>query len=127
MAQYQIGGFAVITGVTSTPNSACQLVDFCAIIQGTGGIGKETGFTFAESGSKGVLFADLDATASAQAAEQSKKIAIYPGYKAIGTKVDVTDSQSVQYMIDLAVREFGRIDYCINAAGVSYKSLAFVI
>ncbi|KAL9087244.1 MAG: hypothetical protein Q9165_006738 [Trypethelium subeluteriae] len=99
MAQFQIDGFTVITG-------------------GTGGIGKETGFTFAESGVKGILFADVDGAASATVAEQSKQIATNPEYKALSAKLDIADAQSVQEMVDLAVREFGRIDYCINAAGV---------
>lgn len=33
-------------------------------------------------------------------------------------KVDVVDIASVQAMVDLAAKEFGRIDYCVNAAGV---------
>ncbi|KAF2230898.1 NAD(P)-binding protein [Viridothelium virens] len=99
MAQFRIDGFTVIIG-------------------GTGGIGKETGFTFAESGVKGILFADVDGVASANVAEESKQIATNSKYKALSTKIDIADAQSVQEMVDLAVKEFGRIDYCINAAGV---------
>lgn len=32
--------------------------------------------------------------------------------------VDVADAESVQKMIDVTVKEFGRIDYAINGAGV---------
>ncbi|KAI1115363.1 hypothetical protein F5Y14DRAFT_450180 [Nemania sp. NC0429] len=35
-----------------------------------------------------------------------------------GVKVDVTDPKSVEDMADLMAKEFGRIDYCVNAAGV---------
>lgn len=78
----------------------------------------ETGFTFAEAGAAGVLFADVSADAAAKAADESKKFATNQAYKALSTEVDVTNVESVQKMVDLAMKEFGRIDYCINAAGV---------
>lgn len=37
----------------------------------------------------------------------------------MAVKVNVTDAKSVQEMVDVAVKEFGRIDYVVNAAGVS--------
>ncbi|KAI1392345.1 NAD(P)-binding protein [Hypoxylon trugodes] len=99
MAQFQISGFAIVVGAA-------------------GGIGKEVGLTFAEAGAKGVLFADINYEGVTEAAEASKAIATSPNYRALSVKVDVVDVNSVQEMIDLAAKEFGRIDYCINAAGV---------
>ncbi|KAI1771757.1 NAD(P)-binding protein [Hypoxylon cercidicola] len=99
MAQFQLSGFAIIVGAA-------------------GGIGKEVAFTFAEAGAKGILFADIDHEAVAKAAETSKGLASCPTYRALSTKVDVVDVASVQAMVDLAAREFDRIDYCVNAAGV---------
>ena len=52
-------------------------------------------------------------------AQRSKELAIFKGFKAIICSVDVTDAQSVQNMIDRALQEFGRIDYCVNSAGVN--------
>lgn len=60
----------------------------------------------------------MSANAAARAAEESKKLATNQAYKALSTQVDVTNSESVQKMVNLAAKEFGRIDYCINAAGV---------
>ncbi|XXH05956.1 hypothetical protein Hte_012399 [Hypoxylon texense] len=99
MAQFQLSGFAIIVGAA-------------------GGIGKEVAFTFAEAGAKGILFADWDAEGAAKAAETSKDLALCPTYRALSVKVDVVDIVSVQAMVDLAVKEFERIDYCINAVGV---------
>lgn len=65
-----------------------------------------------------MLFADVSADAAAHAAEESKNIATNQSYKALSIKVDVRSSDSVQAMVDYAAKEFGRIDYCINAAGV---------
>jgi NAD(P)-dependent dehydrogenase (short-subunit alcohol dehydrogenase family) len=91
---------------------------FADTIQGGSGIGKEIGYTFAESGAKGVLFADINATAAAEAAEESKALSQLAGFKAISVELDVTNAASVQKAVDLAVEEFGAIDYCINSAGV---------
>ncbi|KAF4629744.1 hypothetical protein G7Y89_g8398 [Cudoniella acicularis] len=94
------GGFALITGAAS-------------------GIGKETAFTFAESGAAGILLADIDESNALVAAEDSKKLAVDPAYRAIAIHVDVTNADSVNSMVAYAVKEFGRIDYCVNSAGVS--------
>ena len=34
-------------------------------------------------------------------------------------KVDVVEPESVQAMVDVTVKEFGKIDYSVNSAGVS--------
>lgn len=70
---------------------------------------------------RGVLFADTDAAVSAEVAQESKQFATNPSYRALSVHVDVTDICSVQAMVDLAVAEFGRVDYCVNAAGVSRR------
>jgi NAD(P)-dependent dehydrogenase (short-subunit alcohol dehydrogenase family) len=88
------------------------------IDQGADGIGKETGFAFAEAGASSVLFADINEHGATESAEASKKYATHPMYRAIGIKVNVTDRASVQAMVDKAVKEFGRIDYSVNCAGV---------
>ncbi|KAI1371684.1 NAD(P)-binding protein [Hypoxylon crocopeplum] len=100
MAKFQVEGFAIVTGAAS-------------------GVGKEVAFTFAEAGAKGVIFADINEPAVTQASEESKKLASNPLYRTIAVRTDVTDADSVQALVDLAVKEFGRIDYCINSAGVA--------
>ena len=64
------------------------------------------------------MLADIDYEAATKAAEASKSLATDTDYRSLAIKVDVVDAKSVQRMIDLAIKEFGRIDYCINAAGV---------
>ncbi|KAI1073522.1 NAD(P)-binding protein [Whalleya microplaca] len=99
MAQFQLNGFALIVGAA-------------------GGIGKEVAFTFAEAGAQGIILADTDYEAAVKAAEDSKALVLNPGYRSLAVKVDVVDPSSVQVMVDLAVKEFARVDYCVNAAGV---------
>ena len=55
---------------------------------------------------------------AARVCEKSKGLASNAEFKAMAVKLDVADSQSVQSMVDLAVSEFGRIDYLVNATGV---------
>lgn len=88
------------------------------MLQAASGIGKETGFSFAEAGAKGVIFADINEDGARTAAEESKKFAKEASFKAIAVRVDVRDEASVDNMVQIAVKEFGRIDYSVNSAGV---------
>ncbi|KAI9639988.1 hypothetical protein NHQ30_011657, partial [Ciborinia camelliae] len=87
------------------------------------GIGEETGYAFAEAGAAGVVFADLNYEGASANAEKSKAFAINPKYRALAIKVDTTDPNSVQAMVDFTIKEFGQIDYSINSAGVGATSL----
>lgn len=88
-------------------------------IKAAQGIGKETALAFAEAGAKGVIFADINHEGVKAAAEESSKYARHAEYRALAVKVDLTDMQSVQDMVETTVRDFGRIDYAVNSAGVS--------
>ena len=88
------------------------------MFQAASGIGQNTAFSFAESGAIGIVFADIDEKGAHDSAEKSSKFATNPEYSAIAIRVDVTDPTSVQAMVDTTVREFGRIDYSVNSAGV---------
>ena len=76
----------------------------------------------AEAGVAGIVFADRNEQGARAAAEQSKCYAQNPQYRSIALVVDVTDPSSVQGMVDQTIKEFGRIDYSINSAGVSRKA-----
>ncbi|KAM3074726.1 hypothetical protein ACMFMG_008146 [Clarireedia jacksonii] len=88
------------------------------VIGAASGIGKETGLTFAEAGASAIVFADIDEAKIKDAAEESKRLATVAGYQALAIKVDVTNAESVQFLFDTAVKAFGRVDYCVNSAGV---------
>ena len=87
-------------------------------LQAASGIGKEAAFAFAEAGALGVAFADINEEGALAAAEESKKFAENASFKAIAVKVDITDEASVDEMVQTALKEFGRIDYSVNSAGV---------
>ncbi|ROV96207.1 hypothetical protein VSDG_04999 [Cytospora chrysosperma] len=89
------------------------------------GIGKETALAYAEAGAKGVVFADIDHEGAQKVAEESKSVARHPDYQVLAIKLDIGDERSVQSLVKATVKEFGRIDYAVNSAGIdleSYKS-----
>ena len=67
-----------------------------------------------------MLVADINKRGAQETAEKSKQHATHPDYRAVSVTVDVTDAVSVQGMVDVAVKEFGRIDYSVNSAGVRF-------
>ncbi|KAK7752532.1 hypothetical protein SLS62_005500 [Diatrype stigma] len=94
-------------------------LDGIALVVGSGsGIGREVAFSLAEAGAKAVVFADMNEETAKTSSEESRKYASNKDYQTATFKMNVQDAQSVQDMVDFVVREFGRIDYAVNAAGV---------
>ena len=87
-------------------------------LQAAGGIGQGAANALAGAGASAVVFADIDGQRVQNAAEESKKYAINPRYQSMAIQVDITDSISVQNMVDEVVKKFKRIDYLVNSAGV---------
>lgn len=50
--------------------------------------------------------------------EESKKFASNKEYQTTTFEMNVQDDKTVQAMVDFVVKEFDRLDYAINAAGV---------
>lgn len=69
-----------------------------------------------------MAFADLNEQGAQEAAAESKKYATNANYQSLVIKVDVADENVVQHMVDAVVKEFGRIDYAVNSAGVKASS-----
>ncbi len=54
-----------------------------------------------------------------ESSEESKKYATNKEYQTTTFKMNVQDDKSVQDMVDFVVNMYGRLDYCVNGAGVS--------
>ncbi|NEX61892.1 3-oxoacyl-[acyl-carrier-protein] reductase [Noviherbaspirillum galbum] len=90
-----------------------RLTNKVALITGASrGIGKATALKFAKEGSK-VIVCDLDDAVADTVAEIRLQ-----GGQAIGFKVDVTKSDSIEAMVNSALATFGQIDILVNNAGV---------
>ena len=128
MAFKGVHGVALITGVR-TEHFANDAVRRLTIsnIWAASGIGREAALAFAEAGASGIVFADLDEDGACDSAEQSNRLASHSNYRDLIIHVDITDAESVQAMVDVAVKKFGRIDYSVNCAGVNFSSDFFVV
>lgn len=65
-----------------------------------------------------MLFADRNAAAVQRAGNSSKAMASNPNYHTVSVTLDVADAAAVEGMANMANKEFGRIDYLVNSAGV---------
>ncbi len=86
-----------------------------AIITGSGrGLGKEAACLFAEEGAK-VVVGDINY----ESAEEVAAAIGEEGGEAMAVKLDVTDSASIQAMVDKVLERFGSIDVLVNNAGIT--------
>ncbi|QKX55354.1 uncharacterized protein TRUGW13939_02446 [Talaromyces rugulosus] len=93
-------------------------LDGIALVVGSGrGIGQQCAFSLAKAGVKAVVLADRKGETAKALAEESKTYATHKEYQATTFKINVVDEKSVEDMVEFAVKEFGKIDYCVNAAG----------
>jgi NAD(P)-dependent dehydrogenase (short-subunit alcohol dehydrogenase family) len=84
---------------------------------GTTGIGHAIAVGLAEAGA--------DVVASSRRAEQVEKAAKEIealGRSSLRVTSDVTDRSSLEKLHDAVMKEFGRVDILVNAAGVTYKA-----
>ncbi len=92
-----------------------KLKDKVAIITGAArGIGEKTAKLFAEHGAK-VVVADYDEIPGRETRDEIQS----EGGEACFVKVDVSDFEDAQNMIDVAQEEYGSIDILINNAGIT--------
>ncbi|MDH7500897.1 MAG: 3-oxoacyl-ACP reductase family protein [candidate division NC10 bacterium] len=93
-----------------------------AIVTGGGrGIGRAIAIAFAREGAD-VLINYLSRDSDAQ--ETSRQVQAL-GRSALLFKGDVSDSAQVKAMVDLALREWGRIDILVNNAGITHIATPF--
>lgn len=92
-----------------------RLKDKVAIITGGGsGIGKATCILFAKEGAK-VCVADINEDNAKAVTEEIKE----KRGEATAIKVDVTNEDQVQTMVDTTVKTFGTVDILVNNAGIN--------
>ena len=92
-----------------------------ALLTGGGsGIGRAAAEIFAREGAR-VVAADRNLAG----AEETIGLISEAGGEGLAVEVDVTDDSQIRAMVSAAVEAFGRVDYAINAAGVSDAGVPF--
>ncbi|KAK5682529.1 hypothetical protein LTS10_005657 [Elasticomyces elasticus] len=86
------------------------------ITGGARGLGNAIAVSFAREGAKGVAMVDIQDEATFK---EGKEAVEKYGTKVICITADVTDESQVERAVAEAVKEFGRIDYAANFAGIS--------
>jgi NAD(P)-dependent dehydrogenase (short-subunit alcohol dehydrogenase family) len=100
------------------------LKDKVALITGAGsqvGFGKGMAMTLAREGCN-IIACDKDIEGAEKTAADVKAL----GRKAIALKVDITKTAEVKEAVNMALKEFGKIDILINNAGVGTQPKPFV-
>ncbi|KAI0550089.1 NAD(P)-binding protein [Xylaria curta] len=92
------------------------------IIGGGGGIGRACVLAFAKYGAAAIVVADVNLDAAVQVCQDSRAHATHSHFKAEPHAVDVTSRSSVDDLTTYATRLLGRIDYCVNAAGLGAET-----
>jgi NAD(P)-dependent dehydrogenase (short-subunit alcohol dehydrogenase family) len=88
-----------------------------AIVTGGGsGIGRRVAIAFSEFGAK-LVIADIDKKAADLVVSEIKA----KGGEAFATRMDVTNPDEVDEMVNAAASAFGRIDILFNNAGISIR------
>lgn len=83
------------------------------------GIGQAVTIAYAKAGVEGILACDINFDGLDPTIEGCKKVAVHPNFRILPFKVDVRTDRDVINMVETAVKEFGRLDYAANVAGIS--------
>jgi NAD(P)-dependent dehydrogenase (short-subunit alcohol dehydrogenase family) len=93
-----------------------RLANKIAVVTGgASGIGQATAIRFAEEGAD-IAVADLSPERAAETLSKVKAL----GRRAFFVKTDTSSLSDCEAMADAVVKEFGRIDICVAAAGISH-------
>jgi NAD(P)-dependent dehydrogenase (short-subunit alcohol dehydrogenase family) len=95
-----------------------RLASKVAVVTGGGnGIGRATVLRFLAEGARGVVVADLNETTGGETLALADRQG--DGGRARFLRTDVAQEPDVAAAVDLAVREFGRLDCIFNNAGIA--------
>lgn len=87
------------------------------------GIGRAAAIAYAKSGVAGLFIVDLNLPALEEVAKECQAAATNTQFRSVAKIVDVTNEEDVIAMLADFVKQFGRLDYAANIAGVRRSML----
>ncbi|OGE54825.1 hypothetical protein PENARI_c005G12161 [Penicillium arizonense] len=105
-------------------SSSARLQDKVAIVTGaSSGLGRAIAIRYSQEGAK-VVCADLTPTARSQEESEitTHDLIVEKGGKATFVQTDVGDAAQMENLVQVAVREYGRLDILVNNAGISIEA-----
>ncbi|RFU76450.1 short-chain dehydrogenase reductase sdr [Trichoderma arundinaceum] len=91
------------------------------IVGGGSGIGRACALGLAKDGAVGILIADLNIEAARHVITECMAVATACNFRAESFQIDISQEESVENATKYMVEVFGRIDYCINCAGIGVQ------
>ncbi|KAH8203057.1 hypothetical protein TruAng_002785 [Truncatella angustata] len=75
-------------------------------------------------GATGVMVADISIGAATEVVAECQAVATNSQFHVEACQVDITKEDSVRSLVGKMVQAFGRIDYCVNCAGIGVQQAA---
>ncbi|MCJ1467227.1 hypothetical protein MMC07_005850 [Pseudocyphellaria aurata] len=94
------------------------------VVGGGSGIGRACAVLLAKEGASGLVVADLAIDAARDTVAECHTVATNTQFRSKAVLVDVTREDSVRSLFSGTVSAFGRVDYCVNSAGVGVQDAA---
>lgn len=121
-----IGGNALVVGGGESLVFAHTIRPEITHLTLTGsGIGRACAVLLAKEGVSALVVADLAIDAARNTVAECHTVATNPQFRSKVVLVNVTREDSVRSLFSETISAVGRIDYCVNSAGVSERSACF--
>ncbi|KAI1817434.1 hypothetical protein GGS20DRAFT_591879 [Poronia punctata] len=91
------------------------------VVGGGSGIGRACATLLAKEGAEVIVVADIVIQAAIDAVAECRRVAVNKKFRAEAFHVDVTQESSVHSLVEKTVQNFGRVDYCVNCAGIGVQ------
>ncbi|KAG8158590.1 hypothetical protein KVR01_011712 [Diaporthe batatas] len=103
-----------------------EVSGYALIVGGGSGIGRACVMAFAIQGASGIMVADLDQAAAKAVTDEAMRVAENPSLRIHSRGIDVRSEASVEQAFQDMASLFGRVDYCVNCAGIGVEKAAAV-